>query len=63
MPKGLGNLIMQRFAIPAGPEVGRLRDQLLMAVNEGKLEPNQESEVYLRYLAGVIPERGAGDDD
>lgn len=63
LPKGLGNQIMTRYGIPAGPEIGRLRDILLAAVQNGTLEPNQEAEVYLRYLARVIPEPGSGDDD
>ncbi len=62
LPKGLGNLIMQRFNISAGPEVGRLRDLLEMAVQEGKLPANEEPEVYLRHLATMLPAPATDDD-
>lgn len=62
LPKGLGNLIMQRFGIPAGPEVGRLRDLLAAAVLEGRLPANDDAEVYLRHLATVLPDTAEDDD-
>jgi hypothetical protein len=62
LPKGLGNLIMQRFGIPAGPEVGRLRDLLATAVLEGRLPANDDPELYLRHLATILPDPAADDD-
>lgn len=63
LPKGLGNLIMQRFGISAGPEVGRLRDVLLAAVQEGKLPANQEPDVYLRHLATLVTDPASAGDE
>jgi poly(A) polymerase len=57
LPKGIGNAIMQRFGIAPGPEVGRLRDMLMEAIEAGLLAPSCESEVYLEYLAPILAER------
>jgi poly(A) polymerase len=54
LPKGIGNAIMTRFSIPAGPEVGRLRDRLLEAVEAEVLPSNAEESVYLDWLASRI---------
>ncbi|MBP7126355.1 HD domain-containing protein [Myxococcota bacterium] len=50
LPKGIGNLIMERFGIPAGPEVGRLRDLLLEAIESGRLATPVQAEQCLDFL-------------
>ncbi len=52
LPPGLGNLIAAELQVPFGPELGVLRDSLLEAIREGKLESNQPPEVYIAYLKG-----------
>jgi poly(A) polymerase len=61
LPKGIGNAIMERFGIAAGPDVGRLRQDLLDAIDEGALPPGEETEVYLAWLAPRISDRPAED--
>ena len=51
LPKGVGLAIMERFGLPPGPRVGQLREALEAAVDRGELEPQQESDVYLEWLA------------
>ena len=50
LPKGIGNLIMERLHIEPGPQVGRLRDELIAAIDAGKIQPNQDGDVYIQYL-------------
>ena len=57
LPKGIGNAIMERFGIAAGPEVGRLRDVLLSAVESGSLPGGAEADVYLEWLAPIVSDR------
>ena len=54
LPPGLGHAIMQRFALTPGPEVGRLRDAVARAVEEGRLPPEQPLEVYLQFLERLV---------
>ncbi len=61
LPKGLGTQIMERFDIPAGPKVGQLRNMLIHAIEIGNLEPNQDSEVYLSYLADLLVDSNQDD--
>ncbi len=49
LPKGLGDAIIQRFALPPGPRVGQIRRALEAAVEEGDLEPCREFDYYLEY--------------
>lgn len=51
LPKGIGNLIMARFGLEPGPEVGRLRGMLLEAIEAGRLPPHADPEVYLAFLS------------
>ena len=55
LPAGLGNLIHEQLGIPLGPEIGVLRDSLLEAIREGKLESGQTPEIYLAYLKARTP--------
>jgi len=50
LPKGMGNAIMDRFGIDAGPQVGKYMARLNKAIDEGELEPGQAYEYYLEYL-------------
>jgi poly(A) polymerase len=56
LPKGLGLGIMERFGLPPGPLVGRLRAAVEAAVDRGELEPQQDAEVYLAWLAVHLDE-------
>jgi poly(A) polymerase len=51
LPAGLGNHIMKRFDLKPGPLVGKLRDLLEEAVEQGDLEAQREPDHYLEYLA------------
>ena len=62
LPPGLGTLIHDQLGVPLGPEIGVLRDSLLEAIRDGKLESGQPAEVYLAYLkarSGEAPLRSA----
>jgi poly(A) polymerase len=54
LPKGLGTLISEHFGLSLGPEIGRLRDSLLEAIREGKLQSGQPPEHYLDYLRTLV---------
>ncbi len=56
LPPGLGTLIHEQLGVPLGPEIGVLRDSLLEAIREGKLESGQPAEIYLAYLKARGPE-------
>ncbi len=58
LPKGIGNAIMERFAIAPGPEIGRLRDVLLSAVESGTLPAGADTAVYLDYLQPILSDSG-----
>lgn len=50
LPKGLGNAIIERFALKPGPVIGRLRDHVEAEVAAGRLEQNAEVMYYVEYL-------------
>lgn len=50
LPAGIGNAIMARFGIPAGPRVGELKGRLEQAVLDGRLPRDAAPEAYLAYL-------------
>ena len=50
LPKGLGNDMMKRFGIPAGPEIGRLRDIVLDAIDNETIPEGRESVFYMDWL-------------
>lgn len=50
LPKGMGNAIMEHFAVKEGPEVGGYMTRLHEAIDEGRLEPGREYGYYLQYL-------------
>ncbi len=56
LPKGLGHGIIERFGVVPGPRIGVLRDAVEAAVEAGELEPHQDPEVYLEWLASRVNE-------
>jgi poly(A) polymerase len=58
LPSGLGNHVMERFGLPPGPPIGRVRALLERAVEAGELEPHREPEYYLAFIEerGLLPE-------
>jgi hypothetical protein len=50
LPKGIGQAIMAHYGIPAGPQVGRLKDRLEQAVLDGLLPRDATPEAYLPFL-------------
>lgn len=60
LPKGIGNLIMERFGLTPGPEVGRLRGLLLDAVEAGRLPAHADAATYLEFLerTALRPDNG-----
>lgn len=56
LPKGIGRVIMERFNLPEGPQVGALKAKLEQAIDEGVLEPGQPAEYYLTYLERLLKE-------
>lgn len=51
LPKGVGNAMMEAFAIPPSKRIGDLKRALEAAVEAGELPPGQESEFYVQFLA------------
>lgn len=50
LPKGLGNALMERFALKPGPLIGRLRDHVEGEVQAGRLEQNADVGYYIDYF-------------
>jgi len=55
LPKGLGNAIMERFALKPGPVIGRLRDHVEAEVVAGRLDQNADVLYYIEYLERQSP--------
>jgi poly(A) polymerase len=51
LPKGIGNAIMESFAIPPSKRVGEIKRALEAAVEAGELPAEQESEFYVQFLS------------
>lgn len=56
LPKGIGNLIMERFALPPSEVIGVLRKRLEDAVEDGSLPRGLEAEEYVEHLARWLDE-------
>jgi poly(A) polymerase len=52
LPPGLGNAIMEAFALPPSRQVGDLRKLCQDAVERGDLEERRDSPYYIEYLRG-----------
>jgi len=50
LPKGFGQLIIERFRLRPGPLIGVYRDTLGLAIDTGRIDPRQDAEVYLGWL-------------
>ena len=50
LPTGIGLAIMTHYGIPAGPQVGALKDRLEQAVLDGLLPRDGSPETYLAFL-------------
>ena len=50
LPPGLGNAIMEAFAIPPSKRIGDLRKLCEDAVERGELEERREAPYYIDYL-------------
>src|SRR5262249_10257182 len=51
LPTGIGNVIMERFALPPSKQIGDLKRALELAVESGELEARREPEYYLAHVA------------
>jgi poly(A) polymerase len=50
LPPGLGNAIMETFAIPPSRRIGDLKRTLEAAIERGELEPHQPESYYIAHL-------------
>ncbi|MSP59346.1 MAG: HD domain-containing protein [Myxococcales bacterium] len=58
LPPGIGNVIMERFALPPSRRIGELREALEAAIDAGALEPRREAEYYLAHVAKLLEPPG-----
>ena len=54
LPTGIGNVIMEKFALPPSKQIGDLKKALETAVENGELEPRRDAEYYLEYVAKLL---------
>lgn len=54
LAKGFGQEIISHFGLEPGPMVGQLKRRLEEAIDAGRLERDQPTEVYLEFLAEEI---------
>ena len=54
LPTGIGNVMMEHFALPPSRQIGDLKRQLEQAVESGELEPRREADYYLAYVAKLL---------
>ena len=54
LPSGIGNVIMERFALPPSKRIGELKQALEDAIDAGTLEPRREADYYLAHVAGLL---------
>jgi poly(A) polymerase len=53
LPKGLGNLLVDKLGIPRGPRLGSTMKMLQQLVDEDVLPRNADANVYVYFLKGV----------
>lgn len=51
LPKGVGNELMQTFALPPSRLIGDIKRALELCVEAGEIEPYQDSGYYVQYVA------------
>jgi poly(A) polymerase len=54
LPTGIGNVIMEKFALPPSKQIGDLKKALEVAVENGELEARREADYYLEYVAKLL---------
>lgn len=54
LPTGIGNLIMERFALPPSRQIGELKEALERAVETGELEPHRDADYYMPFVERLI---------
>ncbi len=54
LPKGAGQIIMDHFGLPPGPVVGKLKEALEAAIEEGRLPRGLPVESYMGFLQDLI---------
>lgn len=54
LPTGIGNVIMEHFALPPSRQIGDLKRALEQAVDSGELEPRREADYYLAHVAKLL---------
>ena len=54
LPTGIGNVIMEHFALPPSRQIGDLKRALEVAVESGELESQREAEYYLAHVAKLL---------
>lgn len=59
LPSGVGNVIMEHFALPPSRLIGDLKRALEIAVEGGELEARQDSSYYLPFVEKLLAERQA----
>jgi poly(A) polymerase len=50
LPPGLGNAIMEAFALPPSKRIGELRQLCEDAIERGELQERQGADYYVDYL-------------
>jgi poly(A) polymerase len=55
LPPGLGNAIMEAFALPPSKRIGDLRKLCEEAIERGELQERQDAGYYVEYLRKTIP--------
>jgi len=51
LPKGVGTALMEAFDLPPSRMIGDIKRALEAAVDQGELEPHQESDYYVSFVA------------
>jgi poly(A) polymerase len=54
LPTGIGNIIMEHFALPPSKQIGDLKKALEVSVEAGELEPRREADYYLAHVAKLL---------
>jgi poly(A) polymerase len=54
LPTGIGNVIMEKFALPPSKQIGDLKKALEAAVENGELEARRDADYYLEYVAKLL---------
>jgi len=54
LPTGIGNVIMEKFALPPSRQIGELKEALEAAIDAGELEPRREADYYLAHVAKLL---------